>query len=88
MDKYFAVHITMQKCRFKFTVKTLHLEQQSNVKFVTVIPLYCVHFLVVSHIFSVCMHLRFNSAFLLPDLKLHNNKHKVGDAQNPQGAGS
>ena len=32
MDKYFAIHSTMQKCRFKFTVITLHLEQQSNVK--------------------------------------------------------
>jgi hypothetical protein len=32
MDKYFAIHSTMQKCRFKFTVLTLHLEQQSNVK--------------------------------------------------------
>ena len=32
MDKYFAIHSTMQKCIFKFTVITLHLEQQSNVK--------------------------------------------------------
>ena len=32
MDKYFAIHSTMQKCRFKFTGITLHLEQQANVK--------------------------------------------------------
>ena len=32
MDNYFAIYSTMQKCRFKFTVIKLHLEQQSNVK--------------------------------------------------------
>jgi hypothetical protein len=32
MNKYFAINSTMQKCIFKFTVITLHLEQQSNVK--------------------------------------------------------
>ena len=32
LDKYFAIHSTMQKRIFKFTVITLCLEQQSNVK--------------------------------------------------------
>jgi hypothetical protein len=45
MDKYFAIHSTMQKCRFKFTVITLHLEQQSNVKNTVCTFFSCVRYL-------------------------------------------
>ena len=34
------------------------------------------------------MYIEYISAFLWPNLKLHNNQHKVGDAPNPEGAGS